>query len=92
MANRATPYGTRYTGWYKDDVNTQMKFYLNGTLVLTASGNDLTLADKLTVAGTSLLTGVPTIGGNYALPTADGTVGQQLTTNGTGTVTWSASS
>ena len=70
MANRATPYGTRYTGWYKDDVNTQMAFYLNGTLVMTVAGNDLTLADKLTVDGTSALTGVVTVGGEYALPRA----------------------
>lgn len=90
--NRTTPYGTRFTGWFKDDVTPAMKFYLNGTLTMTVSGNDLTLADKLAVAGTSALTGVPTIGGNYALPVADGSNGQQLTTNGSGAVTWAAAS
>lgn len=87
---RTTPLSSTFTGWFKDDVTPASKFYYNGTLVMTASGNDLALADKLTVTGTSALTGVVTVAGEYALPTADGSVGQQLETNGEDVVTWQA--
>ena len=86
--NRATPYGSRFSGWFKDDLTPASKLYYNGTLVMTVAGNDLTLADKLTVDGTSALTGVVTVGGEYALPTADGSNGEQLETNGSDVVTW----
>lgn len=87
MANLATPRGGRFTGWFKDDVTPGGKLYLNGTLVATVSGNDVTLADALTVDGAQTFTGVVTIG-TYAMPTAKGTAGQQLTTNGSNVVTW----
>ena len=86
--NRATPSGGRFSGWFKDDVTPAGKLYLNGVLVATVSGNDVTLADKLTVDGAQTFTGVVTIGGEYAMPTAKGTAGQQLTTDGADTVTW----
>ena len=98
MANRTTPYpsgnnsgGGKYTGWYKDMVTPALKYYLGGTLVMTVQGNDLTLADKLTVTGTSALVGAPTIGA-YVLPVADGTATYQLTASATSAVTWSAKS
>ena len=89
MANVAAPRGNRFTGWFKDDVTPALKYYLNGTLVMTCSGNDVTLADKLVVTGTSALTGVPTFG-DYTLPVTDGTATHQLTTDGSGAATWSA--
>ena len=89
--NRATPSGGRFTGWFKDDITPAAKLYLNGTLVATVSGNDVTLADALTVDGAQTFTGVVTIGPvatGYAMPTAKGSAGQQLTTNGSKVVTW----
>lgn len=88
---RTTPYGSRFTGWFKDDVTPATKLYMDGTLVATATGNDLTTADALTVTGTSALVGVPTLGA-YALPTADGSAGEQLQTDGSGTATWESAS
>jgi hypothetical protein len=85
---RTTPLSSTFTGWFKDDITPASKFYYNGTLVMTASGNDLTLADKLTVDGTSALTGVVTVASEYALPTADGSNTEQLETNGADVVTW----
>lgn len=90
--NRATPSGKRFTGWFYDAVTPATKLYYNGTLVLTASGNDVTCADKLTVTGTTLLSGVPTIGAAYTLPITDGTAGQQMATNGSGVGAWAAAS
>jgi hypothetical protein len=40
MANRAEPYGTRYTGWYRDDVTPAMKLYSDGKLVATVEDNE----------------------------------------------------
>lgn len=88
--NRTTPYSARYSGWFKDDVTPALKLYLNGALVFTASGNDLTCADVLTVTGTTLLTGVPTVAAAYALPVVDGANGEQLSTDGSAAVTWAA--
>lgn len=89
MANRTSPLGGRFTGWFKDDITPALKYYLNGTLVMTASGNDLTLADALTVTGISTLTGAPTLGA-YTLPVADGSSTNNLQDNGSGVVTWEA--
>lgn len=86
-----TPNSSRFTGWYHDQVTPASKFYLNGTLVMTLAGNDVTLADKLVVDGTSTLAGAVTIGA-YTLPTADGSNGQQLEDDGNGVVTWEAAS
>ena len=91
MPNLTTPRGGRFTGWFWDAVTPAGKLYLNGTLVATVSGNDLTLADALTVDGAQTFTGVVTIGPvatGYAMPVAKGTAGQQLTTNGSKVVTW----
>lgn len=90
MPNLTTPRGARFTGWFRDLVTPAAKLYLNGTLVATVAGNDLSLADKLTVTGTCALVGVPTIGAAYALPVADGSNTNQLQTDGNGTVTWEA--
>jgi len=37
MAYRSAPYGTRYSGWYKNDVGGTMDFYLNGTKINSVS-------------------------------------------------------
>ena len=89
----ATPKSKRFTGWYHDQVTPAAKLYLNGTLVATIVGAALTLADKLTVAGTSAFTGVVTAG-VCAFPTADGSATEQLQTDGSAaaTVTWEAAS
>lgn len=93
MANRTAPMGGRFTGWFKDDVTPTLKYYLDGTLVMTVTnGNDLTLADKLSVAGTTLFSGVVNVGAAYLLPITDGTAGQQMGTNGSGTAAWAAAS
>lgn len=89
---RTTPNSSRFSGWFNDQVTPAAKLYLNGTLVLTVAGNDLTCADTLTVTGTSLLTGVPTIGGAYTLPVAKGSAGQQLQTDGSAVGSWAAAS
>lgn len=89
MANRTSPLGGRFTGWFNDALTPALKYYLNGTLVMTASGNDLTLADKLVVTGTSTLTGAPTLGA-YTLPVADGANTNNLQDDGNGVVTWEA--
>ena len=89
----ATPKSKRFTGWYHDQVTPASKLYLNGTLVATVAGNDLTCADKLAVAGTSAFTGVVTAG-VCAFPTADGSNTEQLQTDGAAaaTVTWESAS
>lgn len=89
MANRTTPLGGRFTGWFNDSVTPALKYYLSGTLVMTVSGNDVTLPDKLTVTGTSALAG-PILGSN-TLPVVDGTATHQLTdAAGNGTISWAA--
>lgn len=91
MPNLTTPRGAKFTGTFYDAVTPALKIYNRGTLVGTISGNDLTLADKLTVTGTSTHTGVTTIGA-YAMPTAAGGATEQLQTDGSGTATWEAAS
>ena len=63
------------------DTNTGMSAAVADTLVLSTAG-----LPRLSLSPT----GVPTINGAYTLPNADGTVGQVLTTNGSGTVSFSA--
>jgi len=57
MANRAAPYGTRYTGWYFDAVTPAAKLYNRGTLVKTVTGNDVTFADQMNASSPETITG-----------------------------------
>lgn len=97
MPNLSAPKGTHYSGWFRDMVNNQLKMYLNGTLVATASGNDVTFADAVTVDDITATTScvIPqavTIGGiAYTFPADNGDSGEQLQTDGSGALTWEAS-
>ena len=44
MPNVNAPNGTRYSGWFRDDLNSRLEFYYNGTKVghIDASGMDIT--------------------------------------------------
>ncbi len=53
------------------------------------SSNDFSGTGGFTTTGT-ITAGTLSVGSAYTFPTADGTNGQVLTTNGSGTVTWSA--
>lgn len=55
--NRTTPYGTRFTGIFRDDVTPATKIYNNGTLVATLSGNDIVVADNVGPASPATITG-----------------------------------
>ena len=57
MANRAAPYGTRYTGWYFDGVTSAAKLYNRGTLVKTVTGNDVTFADQMNATSKETVSG-----------------------------------
>ncbi|MDP7454785.1 MAG: hypothetical protein QF809_04595 [Candidatus Peribacteraceae bacterium] len=61
---------------------------INASGAITTEGN-FAASGTLSVEGTSSLKGAVTIGGAITLPTADGTRGQVLTTDGAGTVVWS---
>ncbi len=90
MANRTTPLGSIYNGWFYDAVTPAMKYYNRGTLVLTAATAALTTAGALTVDGAATLATSATTGdhafSNTITAGADG-VGantEQLTSGGAG--------
>lgn len=97
MPNTTAPKGSRYTGFFMDMVNNQLKVYRKGTLVETIANNDVTFADAVTVDDITATTGcvLPaaiTIGAiPYTFPGDDGDSGEQLQTNGSGVLTWEAS-
>jgi hypothetical protein len=100
MANTATPRGSRFNGIFYNGVNNRLQIYDRGTLAMTIDGNDVTIADDLTVAdvvasGTltgnalTVVTGVVSIDEiAYTFPAADGANTTQLTTNGSGALAW----
>ena len=89
MANTTTPRSSTYSGWFNDAVTPAMKFYNRGTLVYTvttaavANAGALTVTGDVTISGDANVAGIP-----YTWPTNDGSSGQQLQTNGSGTLTW----
>lgn len=95
MPNRTTPYGLRYSGIFRDMVNGTTEIWDDGVLCTTIQGNDATIADILTAAtlagSASTIASAFTLGGiAYTAPPDDGDAGEQLQTNGTGTLTWEA--
>ena len=94
MANTTTPRGSIYNGWFYDAVTPAMKYYNRGTLVFTVATAAVTAAGTvasgaLTVTGDATISGDANIAGiPYTWPTNDGSSGQQLQTNGSGTLTW----
>ena len=97
MANRTTPLGSIYNGWFYDAVTPAMKYYNRGTLVLTAAVNALTTAGALTVVGAATLATGKTEGDHEFSSTitagADGvgTDSEQLASGGAGVaVDWTA--
>ena len=97
MANTTGPRGASYRGWFWNAVNGRMQFYENGVLAITVDGNDVTIADALTVDDITSITGAVlpqavTIGGiAYTFPADNGDAGEQLQTDGAGALTWEAS-
>ena len=98
MANTTTPRGSIFSGWFYDAVTPAMKFYNRGTLVFTVATAGVTTAGTLASAGALTVTGDATISGDaniagipYTWPSNDGDAGQQLQTNGSGTLSWEAS-
>ena len=57
--------------------------------ITLTSGGDTTISGNTTVSGNATVTGTPTLGG-LTYPTADGTAGQVLTTNGSGTLSFAS--
>jgi len=74
---------TNNTDWVTVTLATSGSLTIPGTIA-TANNGNLTLSPN----GTGLVS----IAGAYTLPRVDGTNGYVLTTNGTGTVSWAASS
>ena len=97
MANTTTPRSSTYSGWFYDAVTPAQKFYNRGTLVFTVATANVTAAGTLatqayTITGDMTISGDANIAGvnTYTWPANDGNAGQQLETNGTGTLTWAA--
>jgi len=87
MANTTTPRSSIYNGWFYDAVTPAQKLYNRGTLVLTLLGSgNATVANDLTITGDANIAGIP-----YTWPADNGDSGQQLQTDGSGTLTWEAS-
>ncbi len=78
------------TLWIKGDGSNTLKLTGEGDSYVTGGNLGVGTASPTTtldVAGTGRFTGAVTVGA-YALPTADGTNEQVLTTDGSGTVSW----
>ncbi len=69
---------------YKDNTDTQDLSLTADTLSLT-DGGSIIIANATSVVANTAKVGVPTA---YTLPSADGTNGQTLQTDGSGTVSW----
>jgi len=80
MANRTSPLGSIYNGWFYDAVTPAMKYYNRGTLVLTAAVNALTTAGTLATDGTATLATAITTGNHTFSSTI--TNGEGVGTNG----------
>ncbi len=52
MTNRATPYGSKFTGWFWDATTPAMKLYNRGTLVETIATAAKTYEGNLVFKGT----------------------------------------
>ena len=98
MANTTTPRSSTYSGWFYDAATPAMKFYNRGTLVFTVATAGVTAAGTLatqayavtgdvTISGDANIAGIP-----YTWPANNGDAGQQLQTDGSGVLTWEASS
>lgn len=61
--------GTRYTGWFKDDVNNVLEMYYNGTKVAQASGSAFTVTGALTSPSTIASTTTITAGSSIVATT-----------------------
>ena len=98
MANTTAPRGSTFNGWFYDAVTPAMKFYNRGTLVFTIATAGVTAAgtlatQALTVTGDATISGDANVAGiPYTWPSNDGNSGQQLQTNGSGTLSWAAAS
>jgi hypothetical protein len=55
--NRTTPYGSRYTGIFRDDVTPALKIYNRGTLVQTIDGANSVLAGTMAPPSVTTITG-----------------------------------
>ena len=94
MANTTAPRSPTFSGWFYDAVTPAQKFYNRGTLVFTVATANVTAAGTLatqayTITGDATISGDANIAGiPYTWPTDDGTSGEQLQTNGSGTLTW----
>lgn len=81
----------------KQGVETPLIAAADGTTAITLSGNDVTIEDTLYLKGSSSgsvgIKGAATAGSTvYTLPSADGTSGQVLSTNGSATLSWATAS
>jgi len=107
MPYKATSISKRHRGWHTDQINGRLSAQFNGTEVFDFDANDLAIAVAATMALTLNVTGVATAAGGlvvtgtttlgsgaiaYTWPAADGSNGNQLTTNGSGALSWAAAS
>jgi hypothetical protein len=103
LANTSTPRGARFNGLFYDAVNEQLKLYRRGQLVASVISNDILYAGEMSAAEIATLgdlscntltviTGAVSIDEvEYTFPADNGDSGEQLTTDGDGALTWSAS-
>jgi hypothetical protein len=74
-----------YNGFKWDEVNSRLYIYVQGTAIgyVDSTGFVLASGKGLVCPGTTTLAGVA-----YTWPATDGTTGQDLNTNGSGTLSW----
>ena len=76
--------GPRYNGLWRNPATGVVELRQGGVLALSANGNDVTVADDLTVTGDNLnIRGIA-----YTWPADNGDPGEVLQTDGSGVLTW----
>ena len=74
MPLRNTPPNSRYTGWFKDQINNQLELYYNNTLVAVASAASFAVTGAISATTTLAATTTVTAGTGLTVTTGNAVV------------------